>query len=221
VNDVIRDETAAFNKNAVSFNDAINAIDDAIDLAGKLKEGGSFLEVARTAGKFLKHAVTLKMVTQYGAVMTAFAQITQEDDDGEGADESAVERLIGLLNTLRQHIVDEWSEYGVEHNDSVADYNDQKERIDGNVSRLEAQERNLEAAIESYTNTIAVNTALAQAASNKLQRNSALLEDAQVLCAAVEEEYQAATQGRRNELIIIAELERLVERRAAEFAEGN
>jgi len=64
-------------------------------------------------------------------------------------------------------------------------------------------------------------TALAQAASNKLQRNQALLDDANVLCAAVEEEYEAATQGRRNELIIIAELERLVERRAAEFAEGH
>jgi len=136
INDVIREEGASYNRNAVSYNDAINAIDDAIDLAQKLKEGGSFLEVARTAGKFLKHAIALKMTNEYKAVMTAFAQITQDDE--EGADESAVERLIGLLNTLRENIVNEWAQYGEEHNESVASYNDQKERIDGNIARLEA-----------------------------------------------------------------------------------
>jgi chromosome segregation ATPase len=221
INDVIRDETASYNKNAVSYNDAINAIDDAIDLAGKLAEGGSgsFLEVARTSGQFLKHAVTLKMVVEYRAVLSAFAQITQDDD--EDVDVGAVERLIQLLNTLKQHIQDEWVSYGEEHNDSLASYNDQKDRISGNIARLEAQEHNLEEAIENYNNTIASQTALAQAASNKLQRNQALLDDAEELCEAVEEEYQAATAGRRNELVIIAELERLVERRAAEFAEGH
>jgi exonuclease VII small subunit len=158
------------------------------------------------------------MTAEYRAVLSAFAQVTQDE---EGADASAVERLIGLLQTLKQHIVDEFAEFGNDHNDSLAAYNDQKDRIDGNIARLEKQEVQLTEAIENYTNTVATQTAIAQAASNKLQRNSALLQDAQELQAAVEHEYAAATQGRRNELVLIAELERLVERRAAEFAEGN
>lgn len=40
INDVRREETANFNKAAVSFNDAINAIDDCIDLAGTFANGG-------------------------------------------------------------------------------------------------------------------------------------------------------------------------------------
>lgn len=158
------------------------------------------------------------MTSEYRAVIAAFAQVTQDEEE---ADQSAVERLVGLLNTLRERIVAEWAQFGEEHNDSVAAYNDQKERIAGNIERLEKQEETLTTAIENFTNTIAVQTAIAQANSNKLQRNSALLVDAQDLCAAVEQEYQAATQGRRQELVIIAELERLAERRAAEFAEGN
>lgn len=217
INDVIRDETQSYNVNAVSYNDAINAIDDALDLTAKLHDGGSFLEVAHTAGKFLKHAIALKMTSEYRAVIAAFAQVTQDEE----ADQSAVERLVGLLNTLRERIVAEWAQFGEEHNDSVAAYNDQKERIAGNIDRLEKQEAALTTAIENFTNTIAVQTAIAQANSNKLQRNSALLTDAQDLCAAVEQEYQAATAGRRQELVIIAELERLAERRAAEFAEGH
>lgn len=152
MNDVIRDESSSYNKNAVSFNDAVNAIDDAIDLAQRLKEGGSFLELAHTSGAFLKHAITLKMTVEYKAVMTAFAQLKQDNE--EGADASAVERLVGLLNTLKQNIIDEFGAYGSEHNDSVAAYNNQKERIIANIARLEEQENNLNAAIDNYTNTI-------------------------------------------------------------------
>jgi hypothetical protein len=36
INDVRREETANFNKDAVTFNDAVNAIDDSLDIAAKL-----------------------------------------------------------------------------------------------------------------------------------------------------------------------------------------
>jgi len=72
--------------------------------------------------------------------------------------------------------------------------------------------------IENLIGTISVQTAIQQAASNKKQRNSILLDDATDLCHSFDVEYAATTTGRRQELVLVAELERLAERRAAETA---
>lgn len=72
INDVRRDETANFNKAAVTFNDAVNAIDDCVDIAANF-ETGSFIEIARMSGKLVKHAVKLGKSVAYKSVMGALA----------------------------------------------------------------------------------------------------------------------------------------------------
>jgi hypothetical protein len=59
INEVRRLETVQFNKAAVTFNDAVNAIDDAVDLAATFSTGGSFIEVAKLTGRFAQHAIKL------------------------------------------------------------------------------------------------------------------------------------------------------------------
>lgn len=72
ISDIRREETANFNKNAVTFNDAVNAIDDCIDLAGEFATGGgSFIEIAKMSGKLVKHAVKLGKSATYKAAMGA------------------------------------------------------------------------------------------------------------------------------------------------------
>lgn len=74
INDVRREETANFNKAAVTFNDAVNGIDDCIDMASSFATGsGSFIEMAKMTGKLVKHAVKLGKAPAYKAVMGALA----------------------------------------------------------------------------------------------------------------------------------------------------
>lgn len=51
----------------------MNAIENAIDLAEELGNGASFLEVARTSAKLLKHAVVLHKTALFKSVIGAFA----------------------------------------------------------------------------------------------------------------------------------------------------
>ena len=54
INDVRKEDTQTYNRGAVVFNDAINAIDDSIDLVAEFKNGGSsFVQVAEITTKFL------------------------------------------------------------------------------------------------------------------------------------------------------------------------
>lgn len=83
-------------------------------------------------------------------------------------------------------------------------------------ARLESSKARLVSKIENLQGTISVQTAVQQAASNKRQRNQILLDDATSLCNSFDIEYAATTAGRRQELVLVAELERLAERRAVE-----
>lgn len=54
INDARKGDTQTYNRGAVVFNDAINAIDDSIDLVAEFKNGGSsFVQVAEITTKFL------------------------------------------------------------------------------------------------------------------------------------------------------------------------
>lgn len=151
INDVRRQETANFNKAAVSFNDAINAIDDCIDLAGTFATGGgSFVQVAKMTARLAKHAVKLGKSSAYKAAMGALVQLTQEDSST-----SDVERLVQLLATLRTNLENAWNEFGSDNENSLAAFNEQKERITDNVKRLETQEQKLEFQLEELTGCIA------------------------------------------------------------------
>ena len=216
INDVRREETVTFNKAAVTFNDAVNAIDDALDVCARFAKGGAFIEFGTVAGKLLKHAVALGKTQEYKAVMNALIQVTQEE-----ANESAVERLASLLQTLRNAVTSTFDAYTEENSNSLAAFNDQKERIVSNVNRMEAQEARLQRKIEDLSGCVATQTAVAQAATNKQQRNQLLWDDATELCNIFNNEYSATTAGRREELVLVAELERLVERRFNQVADGQ
>jgi GTP cyclohydrolase III len=81
INEVRRLETVQFNKAAVAFNDAINAIDDAVDLTSTFQSGHSFVEIAKISGRLAQHAIKLNQVAQYKGVMGALAQLTQDAVD--------------------------------------------------------------------------------------------------------------------------------------------
>lgn len=117
---------------------------------------------------------------------------------------------------LRDAIEDAFRQFADGNTESIQMYNDQKERIQKNIDRLDKSKTKLEDEIVELNGCVATQTAISQAASNKKQRNVRLNNDATLLCTTFNGEYEAATAGRRQELIVLAELERLVEKRFKE-----
>ncbi|CAD8046415.1 unnamed protein product [Paramecium sonneborni] len=212
INDARKEDTQSYNRGAVTFNDAINAIDDSLDLAAALAKGkASLIQVAEMTTKLMKASVATKMNKAFMTPLAALAQITQEDDAA-----GAAERLAQLLQTLRTVVEEAWSSYTAENTNALALFTQQKDLYLASQSRLDASKGRLTTKAENLQGVISVQTAVAQAATNKKQRNQTLWDDAADLCHSFDVEYEAVTAGRRQELVLVQELERLAERRAAE-----
>ncbi|CAD8204697.1 unnamed protein product [Paramecium octaurelia] len=212
INDARKEDTQSYNRGAVTFNDAINAIDDSIDLATALAKGqASLVQVAEMTTKLMKSAIATKMNKAFMQAIGALAQITQEEDST-----GAAERLVQLLQTLRSNVEEAWASYTAENTTALGLFAQQKDLYLASQTRLDDAKTHLSSKAENLQGTISTQTAVAQAATNKRSRNQTLWDDAADLCHSFDVEYEAVTAGRRQELVLVNELERLAERRAAE-----
>ncbi|CAD8099022.1 unnamed protein product [Paramecium primaurelia] len=212
INDARKEDTQSYNRGAVTFNDAINAIDDSIDLATALAKGeASLVQVADMTTKLMKSAIATKMNKVFMQAIGALAQITQEEDST-----GAAERLVQLLQTLRSTVEEAWASYTADNTNALGLFSQQKDLYLASQTRLDEAKTHLSSKAENLQGTISTQTAVAQAATNKRQRNQTLWDDAADLCHSFDVEYETVTAGRRQELVLVNELERLAERRAAE-----
>ncbi|CAD8184855.1 unnamed protein product [Paramecium pentaurelia] len=213
IQEVRKTEQENFNKMAVIFQDALRVIDESVYLAKKFSVGdASLIELADATGQMMQHSVSLKRTGQYAAVLASLARISL----AEQVSSADVDRLIQLLQTLRNNIEDSYNQFTAENNQAIVLYNNQKERIDKNIARLEKSKTRLEDQITDLNGCVATQTAISQAASNKKQRNQRLLDDATALCTTFNSEYENASAARRQELVLLSEVERLVEKRQNE-----
>ncbi|KAM3144940.1 hypothetical protein pb186bvf_002945 [Paramecium bursaria] len=212
INDIRKEQGQSYNRAAVTFNEALNAIDDSLDLVAEHSSGKTtFAQIADLSTRLLKSAIALKKTQSFMAPMAVLAQLSQAEGDS-----GAIERLGQLLSTLRAEVEKAWNQYGELNAVSLNQFNAQKETFTNQVARLEKVETQLTNKLEHLQGVVSVQTAVAQAASNRRSRNQTLWDDATALCGSFDIEYQTTTAGRRAELVLVAELERLVQRRLAE-----
>lgn len=166
------------------------------------------IQIATTSGN---HA-------HYAPVFASFAQLATREKQ---IDDSALERVAQLIETLRAKVQETYNAFAEDDAAAIQAFNDQKERLDANLARLEAQAARLEREVDELSQCIGTQSAIAQTASNKLQRNQQLWDQAKGLCLTFDNEYNYATQTRRHELQLVAELEALVERRFAQVEDEN
>ncbi|CAD8090573.1 unnamed protein product [Paramecium sonneborni] len=211
INSARKEDTQSYNRAAVSFNDAINAIDDSIDLATALAKGQvNFAQIAELSTKLLKSALATKLLQEFKQPMAALSSITQDEEAG------AAERLVQLLQTLRTAVENAWTEYTTQNQLGLQQFMGQKDLYTATQQRLDKAKSKLVSKLEATEGVISVQTAVAQAATNRRSRNQNLWDDAADLCHSFDVEFETVTAGRRQELILINELERLATRRAAE-----
>jgi len=154
----------------------------------------------------------------YAPVFASFAQLATREKQ---IDDSALERVAQLIETLREKVQEAYNAFAEADAEAVQAFNDQKERLENNLARLEAQRARLEREVDELSQCIGTQSAIAQTAANKLHRNQQLWDQAKGLCYTFDQEYNYATQTRRQELQLVAELEALVERRFAQVEDEN
>ncbi|KAM3131060.1 hypothetical protein pb186bvf_016872 [Paramecium bursaria] len=212
-------EEAYFKKRSQDYEDALHAIDEASDILTSIYSGsGSFAEVARVSKTMLQNAINVKATLQYAPVLSALAQLAAKERQ---LDESALERVAQLLETLRKNVQQAYSDFSAGNAVAVAAFNDQKDRLKVTLGRLERQHDRLQDKLDALNQCIGTQSAIAQTASQKLQRNTQLWDQAKALCSTFDNEYNYATQTRRQELQLVTQLEELVEKRFAQVDDEN
>jgi chaperonin cofactor prefoldin len=207
------------NRRAQEYQDAIDVLDEAQDIVGSIYQGGAdFIELARVAKKMIQISTVSNGHKLYAPVFAAFAQLATKEKQ---IDDSSLERVAQLIETLRDKVQETYNAFAENDAEAVQAFNDQKERLDSNLARLEAQAARLAKEVDELGQCIGTQSAIAQTASNKLQRNQQLWDQAKGLCLTFDNEYNYATQTRRHELQLVSELEALVERRFAQVEDEN
>ncbi|CAD8080378.1 unnamed protein product [Paramecium primaurelia] len=212
-------EAGYFKRRGRDYEDALHAIDEASDILATIYSGsGSFAEISRVSKSMLQTAFNIKETAKFAPVFYAFSQLAAQEGQ---LDESALERVAQLLETLRGNIQEAYNDFTESNAVSVAAFNDQKDRIGQTLARLEAQNERLQNKLDSLNQQIGTQSAIAQTASGKLQRNQQLWDQAQALCSTFANEYNYATQARRNEIQLVAQLEEMVEARFNQVEDEN
>ncbi|CAD8181246.1 unnamed protein product [Paramecium pentaurelia] len=204
-------EAGYFKKRGRDYEDALHAIDEASDILASINSGsGSFVEISRVAKNMLQSSFNIRETTRFAPIFFAFSQLATAEGQ---LDESALERVAQLLESLRANIQEAYNDFAESNAVTIAAFNDQKERLGQIIDRLEAQNERLQNKLDNLNQQIGSQSAIAQRASGKLQRNQQLWDYAQSLCSTFTNEYNYATQARRNEIQLVGQLEELVESR--------
>lgn len=206
-----RREAYAFETATNVYQQTSRAVDEALVILEEIWGGeAGFVQLSKHVNGMLKNSVKIRKAHLLAGVMSALAQLASKDLQ---ADEALLERVKTMLTNFREKIEAEFQEAAAAEQAAIEAYNEDKARLTATIEHLENQKAGLEQEIHELDKCIVVQTGIVQSATSKRDRNTQLLEDAQALCGSVEEEYQTATEARREELDLLAAIRERVEAR--------
>ena len=211
-------EAFAFETASEVYQITSRAVDEALLIIEEIWSGeASFAQLAKHMNGMLKDAVKIRKVHHLTGVMSALSQLASKDLQ---ADEALFERVKTMLSNYRQKIQSEYQEAAAAEQAAISAYNEDKARLLASIDTLSTQKDQLEQEIKELQKCITTQTGIVLSATNKRDRNQRLLDDATALCEAVAQEYNSATESRREELDLLKAIKERVEARFSELSDG-
>merc|ERR1712176_980167 len=128
-------------------------------------------------------------------------------------DVGAVNRIRGMLEQLLENVQDSLADYNEEENLAQETFLSLKARLEQSIRDLSAMQVELEDHLEEMAQCILEEELLVAKASEKINRNTNLLNLSVKMCAAFREEHAAATASRNEELELLRTVRKMVRRR--------
>ena len=191
---VRRDDEAVYLQRVQDHNDAVDAIDVALDLLDEIFTGEeSFVQLSTLSAKMLKHSIKIRATKHYAPVVSVFAQIAAKK---VLADSASLEKVRQLLETLKDNVKNSLSDYQSQETAAVDTYNQRVSDIQASLDELTTTEASLRDQISTLENCVASQSAIVSSATSKLDRNTDLLNQAQSMCDNFQQEYNDSTAKR-------------------------
>jgi hypothetical protein len=209
-----KSDRALYKKRTQDHDDLVEAIDECLDLLRELKSEGSFVQISQKATNLLIKSSRIRMTKHVAPFIAALAQLNQHSD------QSAVTRVIELLNELRDNTEASQADYDQQEADSIQRYNDLIDSLTSEKNRLESEEPVLRTHIADMKQCVSRQNATYEEAYAKQTRNQGIFDDSASLCASWIAEYTSETDTRNYELELVADLRDMIYRRYGESHEG-
>merc|ERR1712113_89522 len=128
-------------------------------------------------------------------------------------DSGSVERIRSMLNELFAKVEEALEELTNEEAAAQENFNALSARLQASINDLEENQTNLEDHLEEMAQCVLEERLLVSKAEEKINRNSSLLRLSEEMCEAFEDEHEAATDSRKEELDLLKTVRKMVRRR--------
>eukprot|EP00359_Climacostomum_virens_P001959 CAMPEP_0204899152 /NCGR_PEP_ID=MMETSP1397-20131031/1686_1 /ASSEMBLY_ACC=CAM_ASM_000891 /TAXON_ID=49980 /ORGANISM="Climacostomum Climacostomum virens, Strain Stock W-24" /LENGTH=391 /DNA_ID=CAMNT_0052067069 /DNA_START=1734 /DNA_END=2909 /DNA_ORIENTATION=+ len=203
-----------YEKRTQDHDDLIEAIDESLELLSQLRSESSFVQISQKATSLLIKSSRIRMTKHVAPFIAALAQLNQHSD------QDAVNKVVELLNRLRDNTDASQADYDQQEADSIQRYNDLIDSLTSEKERLEREEPVIRQHIGDMKACVARQDAVYSEAYAKQSRNQDIYDSSASLCEGWINEYNTETDTRNYELSLIAELREMIYRRYGESGEG-
>lgn len=214
-----QDEAAAYARRSTQHKESLDVIRVAEEYLDQLVTGAASLaQIAHSSTKLIKKSIEMRHVSAFAPAVVAFNQLAMSADPQTYYDSDAVERVRALFNKVRDEINSAFDAYTQAEQAAIDAFKKQKAELEGHLADLIADEKTLRRHLAEMNACVNQEIEIQKEAKAKEERNAGLLGDATSLCAHQEAQYHKATEARTDELKVLAELRRIVEKRYKEFS---
>jgi hypothetical protein len=213
-----REEAALYATRVQQKHEADQAVDEGLRLLDELALGqASLLQVSNAAANMIRKGVSMRQTGAFAPAIAALAQVASTD---VFANPDAVERVRELLFQVKEQIQAAFDAYTQAENSAIELYTQTRAALVHQLEDLEAEEQTLRGHIADMNVCLVEEAAVQVEATNKRNRNDQLLHDATNMCDTYFQQYTTATEGRNDELRVIAQLKAIVQQRFSQMTSG-
>jgi DNA repair exonuclease SbcCD ATPase subunit len=155
------------------------------------------------------------MGAELGSVLAVLAEMGSLQPGEVSTDLAA--RLRNLLDTVANKVQDALASLTEEENQSIAEYNDRKERLTKLIGMIEELLEHLAEYIHEMEKCVKTEEDIINAATAKRVRNQHMLDYALDMCRAFAENYREATKARATEIDTLQKLRKFILSKADQF----
>jgi hypothetical protein len=170
------------------------------------------IQVPQLASTLTFHALSTNTFESLTPVFLAMASMTTEPTDYGvvGAESDAVGQLMSLLNEFLENSLNQLAAIREEENTRVADYNTLTGILTETIEKIKTELVDVNDHLREMERCINTEDSVFTTAQAKFARNQEIFTSTETMCALFDDEFNAAEEARRNELILLGSLKTMV-----------
>merc|ERR1712170_296327 len=200
---------------------AITVLGSAIDFLDELVAGeASLVQLSQHTMNLIQTGTMIHVMHAYSPVITLFAQMAASEED-VFVDQSAVDRVRAMMQQMVGTVRVNLDQLQSTEAALQAEYDTVSANLEETLRQLRAIEARLQGHMDDMNACVLEEGIVMTAATEKVARNTEMLETAQAMCEAFRVSYETATEGRNEERDLLRIIKQLAEKHMVRYRDAS